>query len=75
MSLVGVAVQHADGRVILDTHVTTGTRHDNQLYLEQLQRICDRYKITICEVIADRGYPPKSPRNYRFCIGLVCELP
>jgi transposase len=29
----------ANSRVILDTHVTTGARHDNQPYLEQLRRI------------------------------------
>ena len=46
----------ADSRVILDTEVTTGARHDNQPYLGQLQRVRDQYKITICEAIADRGY-------------------
>jgi IS5 family transposase len=46
----------AGSRVILDTHVTTGARHDNQPYLDQLRRIRDRYKLTICEAIADRGY-------------------
>ncbi len=46
----------ADSRVILDTEVTTGARHDNQPYLEQLQRVRDRYKLTIDEAIADRGY-------------------
>jgi transposase len=46
----------ADSRVILDTQVTTGARHDNQPYLDQLQRIRDRYQITIREAIADRGY-------------------
>ena len=46
----------ADSRVILDTHVTTGARHDNQPYLEQLNRIESRYGITIGEAIADRGY-------------------
>ena len=46
----------ADSRVILDTHVTTGGRHDNQPYLEQLRRIEDRCRVTILEVIADRGY-------------------
>ena len=46
----------ADSRVILDTEVTTGARHDNQPYLDQLQRIRDRHKITIREAIADRGY-------------------
>jgi transposase len=46
----------ADSRVILDTEVTTGARHDNQPYLAQLQRVRDRHKITICEAIADRGY-------------------
>jgi IS5 family transposase len=46
----------ADSRVILDTEVTTGARHDNQPYLDQLQRIRDRYQITIREAIADRGY-------------------
>ncbi len=45
-----------DSRVILDTQVTTGARHDNQPYLEQLHRVCDRYNITIHEAIADRGY-------------------
>ena len=34
----------ADSRVILDTHVTTGARHDNQPYLEQLKRIEKRYR-------------------------------
>ena len=29
----------ADSRVILDTEVTTGARHDNQPYLAQLQRV------------------------------------
>ena len=46
----------ADSRVILDTHVTTGARHDNQPYLDQLQRIRDRYRLTIREATADRGY-------------------
>jgi len=46
----------ADSRVILDTHVTTGARHDNQPYLAQLQRIEQRCHITILEAIADRGY-------------------
>jgi hypothetical protein len=46
----------ADSRVILDTEVTTGARHDNQPYLDQLQRIRDRYQVTIREAIADRGY-------------------
>ncbi len=46
----------ADSRVILDTHVTTGARHDNQPYLEQLKRIQQRYQLTIHEAIADRGY-------------------
>jgi len=43
----------ADSRVILDTEVTTGARHDNQPYLQQLKRIEDRYKITIREAIAE----------------------
>jgi transposase len=46
----------ADSRVILDTEVTTGARHDNQPYLQQLQRIEQRCQITIGETIADRGY-------------------
>ena len=46
----------ADSRVILDTEVTTGARHDSQPYLEQLQRVHHRHKIKICEAIADRGY-------------------
>ena len=46
----------ADSRVILDTEVTTGARHDNQPYLGQLQRIRRLYNITIHEAIADRGY-------------------
>jgi transposase len=46
----------ANSRVILDTEVTTGARHDNQPYLGQLQRIQERYKITIREATADRGY-------------------
>ena len=46
----------ADSRVILDTEVTTGARHDNQPYLGQLQRIRDRYQLTIREATADRGY-------------------
>ena len=32
----------ADTRVILDTQVTAGSRHDNQPYLEQLQRVEQR---------------------------------
>jgi transposase len=46
----------ADSRVILDTEVTTGARHDNQPYLAQLGRIVEKYKIQIAEAIADRGY-------------------
>jgi transposase len=46
----------ADNRVILDTHVTTGARHDNQPCLQQLQRIEERYRLTIVEATADRGY-------------------
>ena len=46
----------ADSRVILDTHVTTGGRHDNQPYLEQLRRIEQRCRLTIVEATADRGY-------------------
>jgi len=46
----------ADSRVILDTEVTTGARHDNQPYLAQLQRVQERHKIRIREAIADRGY-------------------
>lgn len=46
----------ADSRVILDAEVTTGAKHDNQPYLEQLQRICDQNQIAIRETIADRGY-------------------
>jgi transposase len=46
----------AESRVILDTEVTTGARHDNQPYLEQLGRVRKRHKIRIREAIADRGY-------------------
>lgn len=46
----------AESRVILDTEVTTGARHDNQPYLEQLERVRDRYQLTLDEAIADRGY-------------------
>ena len=46
----------ADSRVILDSEVTTGARQDNQPYLEQIQRVRDRYKLTIQEAITDRGY-------------------
>ncbi len=46
----------ADSRIILDTEVTTGARQDNQPYLEQIQRVRDRYKLTIDEAITDRGY-------------------
>jgi len=46
----------ADSRVILDTHVTTGARHDNQPYLDQLKRIEQRCRLTIVEATADRGY-------------------
>ena len=46
----------ADSRVILDTHVTTGARHDNQPYLQQIQRIEKQYQLTIVEATADRGY-------------------
>jgi hypothetical protein len=43
----------ADSRVILDTHVTTGARHDNQPYLQQLKRIEERCRLTIVEATAD----------------------
>ncbi len=46
----------ADSRVVLDTEVTTGARHDNQPYLKQLERVRENYQITIREAIADRGY-------------------
>ena len=46
----------AGSRVILDTEVTTGARHDNQPYLGQLQRIRGGYHVTIREATADRGY-------------------
>ncbi len=46
----------ADSRIILDTEVTTGAKHDSQPYLQQLERIVDRYDITIREATADRGY-------------------
>lgn len=46
----------ADSRVILDSEVTTGARQDNQTYLEQIQRVRDRYKLIIDEAITDRGY-------------------
>ena len=46
----------ADSCVILDTEVTTGARHDNRPCLGQLQRVRDRYKLTIREATADRGY-------------------
>ena len=46
----------ADSRVILDTHVTTGARHDSQPYLQQLKRIEQRCRLTIVEATADRGY-------------------
>ena len=46
----------ADSRVILDTHVTTGARHDSQPYLQQLKRIEKRCRLTIVEATADRGY-------------------
>lgn len=46
----------ADSRVILDVKVTTGAKHDNQPYLEQLERVRIKYDITIREAIADRGY-------------------
>ncbi len=46
----------ADSRVILDTYVTTGARHDNQPYLQQLKRIEKRCRLTIVEATADRGY-------------------
>ena len=46
----------ADSRVILDTEVTTGARHDNQPYLAQLERVRACYQITIGEATADRGY-------------------
>ncbi len=46
----------ADSRLILDTEVTTGARHDNQPYLAQLERVRACYQITISEATADRGY-------------------
>jgi transposase len=46
----------ADSRIILDTQVTTGARHDNQPYLTQLQRVREQHPIAIREATADRGY-------------------
>lgn len=46
----------ADSRIILDTHVTTGARHDKQCYLEQLERVRDQYQLHIVEALADSGY-------------------
>ena len=43
-------------RAILDSEVTTGARQDNQPYLGQIQRVRDRYKLTIDEATTDRGY-------------------
>ncbi|MCH7687296.1 MAG: transposase [Planctomycetes bacterium] len=40
----------------MDTHVTTGARHDSQPYLQQLKRIEKRCRLTIVEATADRGY-------------------
>ena len=46
----------ADSRVILDSKVTTGARHDNQPYLDQIKRVRARCQLEIEEAIADRGY-------------------
>ncbi len=46
----------ADSRVILDTEVTTGARHDNQSYLAQLERTAEKYNLHLTEAVADRGH-------------------
>jgi hypothetical protein len=45
----------ADSRVIWESEVTTGARHENLPYLNQLTRITAGYQLTIHEAIADRG--------------------
>jgi hypothetical protein len=42
----------AESRVILDAEVTTGGRHDNQPYLEQLRRIEDRKRGAAVAIMA-----------------------
>ncbi len=36
--------------------MTTGGRHDNRHYLQQLKRIAERFQLLIVEATADRGY-------------------
>jgi transposase len=65
----------ADSRIILDTEVTTGGRHDNQPYLEQLQRVGKKYQITIHEAIADRGYGSAEIIKALQCQGTETYIP
>ena len=46
----------ADSRVILDSKITTGAVHDTKVYLERIKYIQTKYKFSIKEAIADRGY-------------------
>ena len=46
----------AESRVILDNNVTTGSSHETQVYLDRISYIKHKYKISISEAIADRGY-------------------
>ena len=72
----------ADSRVILDTEVTTGARHDNQPYVQQLQR--DRTAIVTRSRLVKRsrirGYgsaaiirtlQQQGKRDFRFHSGVV----
>jgi transposase len=43
-------------RIILDCHVTTGSRHECKEFIERLDHVADTYDLDFKEVLADSGY-------------------
>lgn len=50
-------------RIILDSTVTTGAVHDSVPYIEQLDKIKNRFSLNIQETIADRAYGSSNVLN------------
>lgn len=46
----------ADSRVVLDAKVTTGSTHESQVYLQQIETIKEDLGLNIREATADRAY-------------------
>lgn len=41
---------------MLDSKIITGATHDTKVYLERIKYVKTKYKLSIKEAIADRGY-------------------